>query len=51
VDGLLEDMITVFPEKGDVQYMHKSSGTKKRPKTRINELRIIRIGFWTHIPV
>jgi hypothetical protein len=51
VDGLPEDMITAFPKKRDVQYMHKSSGTKKRPKMRINELRIVGIGFWTHIPV
>jgi hypothetical protein len=51
VGGLLEDMIVAFPKKRDVQYMHKSSGTKMRPQMRRNELRIARIGFWTHIPV
>jgi hypothetical protein len=50
VGGIPEDMITAFPEKRDVQYKHESSGTK-RPKRRINELRIARIGLWTHIPV
>jgi hypothetical protein len=51
VDGLLKDMIVAFHEKRDVQYMHKSSRTKKKPKTRINELMIARICFWTHISV
>jgi hypothetical protein len=44
-------MLVVFPEKRDIQYMHRSSGTKKRSKKTINEFKVARIGFWTHILV
>jgi hypothetical protein len=43
-------MITALPEKKDVQTMYIPSGTKKRTKEWVTELKIARLSFCTHIP-
>jgi hypothetical protein len=35
--GLLEDMVSAFSQKKDIQYMHQSSGEKKNELSGSNE--------------